>query len=36
MGVRAVIESDPEAANAYIRAEFDKWTPVVKSLQKGG
>ena len=36
MGVRAVTESDPEAANAYIRAEFDKWTPVVKSLQKGG
>lgn len=33
LGVRAVAGSDPRAAAEYIRAEFDKWTPVVKSLR---
>lgn len=35
LGVRAVMDSNPRASAEYIRAEFDKWTPVVKSLKSG-
>jgi tripartite-type tricarboxylate transporter receptor subunit TctC len=33
MAVRAVSDSNPKAAAEYIRTEFEKWTPVVKSLK---
>lgn len=33
MAVRPVLDSNPAAARAYINAEFEKWTPVVKSLK---
>ncbi len=36
LGVRPVTDSNPKQSAEYIRAEFDKWTPVVKSLKPGG
>jgi tripartite-type tricarboxylate transporter receptor subunit TctC len=33
MTVRPVTNSDPRATTEYIRTEFEKWTPVVKSLK---
>jgi tripartite-type tricarboxylate transporter receptor subunit TctC len=33
LGVRAVIGSNPRATADYIRAEFEKWAPVAKSVK---
>ena len=33
MAVRPVVDSNPRASADYIRAEFEKWTPVVQTLK---
>ncbi len=35
MAVRPVLDSNPKAAAEYIRMEYEKWTPIVRSVKAG-
>jgi hypothetical protein len=35
MAVRPVLDSNPKTAAEYIRMEYEKWTPIVRSVKAG-